>query len=426
MDTTISRRDFAGLAGSTLAAPNVLGANDRVRAAFIGTANRGGQLIKAALPHKDVEIVALCDLDANALNKQKAIIGSGAETYTDFRKVIDRKDIDAIVIATPDHWHAIQTTWACRAGKDVYVEKPLSVTIHEGQRMVDVARETKRIVQVGTHRRSSVLYPKMKALIDSGEIGKVTVARAYRITNMAPNGIGKSPDVDPPAGFDWDMWLGPRPKRGFRPTIHPYKFRWWTGYSSQIGNWGVHYFDAIRWVLGEDAPIACVALGGKYAVDDDRTIPDTMEAVFETAGGRLIIFGQYEASGVPAMYKGEFELRGTKGAIYAEEKSFEVVPEKGGQFQSPEPRTKPLGVETSEGDATVKHMRNFLDCIKSRQRPNADVEDGHKSTTYSLLGQMALSTRQRIDYDPKSGRILNPTWANDMLHYEYRAPWVLG
>src|SRR5258707_6733115 len=204
--------------------------------------------------------------------------------------------------------------------------------------MVEVARETKRVVQVGTHRRSSRLYAKLAKDVQAGKIGKVTVSRAYRLSNMHPEGIGKAVPGEAPADLNRDMWLGPRPERKFQATIHPYKFRWHDLYSSQMGNWGVHYLDAIRWVTGEEAPSAVVAVGGRYAIDDDRTIPDTLESIFEFASGRMAIFGQYEASGTPALGRAlggnaEIELRGTLGAIYINEKSYEIVPEIGGQFQ---------------------------------------------------------------------------------------------
>jgi predicted dehydrogenase len=349
--------------------------------------------------------------------------------YGDFREMIEQDDIDAIVIATPDHWHAIQTIMACDAGKDVYVEKPLSITIREGRRMVEAARRNDRVVQVGTHRRSSQLLADLAEQVQAGTFGHITVARAYRISNMWPNGIGKAEDSDPPPELDWDMWLGPRPFRRFKKTITPYKFRWWHLYSSQIGNWGVHYFDAFRWLLDEVGPVSAVALGGRYCVDDDRTIPDTMEAVFEFASGRMFTFGQYEAShnGIFAQ-SSEFELRGTLGTVYGSGSRVKVVPERGGQFQDPKPRMEPMEMKEQAGNSsmTTLHMRNFFDCIKSRKKPNADVEDGHRSTTISHLGNIALATRSRIDWDPETERITNNDEAKQLLHYEYRKPWTLG
>jgi predicted dehydrogenase len=428
---TMTRRTFtaaaSALALTAASADRVLGANERVRLGFIGVGNRGSQLLDAFVQLDDIQVAALCDVFKPYLDRADKRFEGKAATLADFRKLIDQKEIDAIVVATPDHWHAIQTIMACQAGKDVYCEKPLSITIKEGRRMVEVARETKRVLQVGTHRRSSRLYAKLADEVKAGKVGKVTVSRCYRINNMAPDGIGKAQPGDPPADLDWDMWLGPRPSRKFQATIHPYKFRWHDLYSSQMGNWGVHYLDAIRWVTGEEAPSAVVAVGGRYAVDDDRTIPDTLEATFEFASGRLAIFGQYEASGVSAFMKpnAEIELRGTNGAIFVNEKSYEIVPEAGGQFQPKKARTQPQAVKADDGDLTVQHARNFIDCVKSRAKPNADVEIGHRSTTMSLLANIALAVKARLEWDAEKETVTNNSKANELLHYEYRKPWKL-
>ncbi len=430
----LSRRAFAkSAAGATAAltalqATRVLGANERIRLGFLGVGNRGMQLLDAFLQHNDAEVAAVCDVFRPYLERAKQRVGEQVASYVDFRKVIERKDIDAVVISTPDHWHAIQTIDACNAGKDVYVEKPLSITIREGRAMVEAARRNRRVVQVGTHRRSSALYGQLAELIGAGKIGKVTVSRAYRLSNMAPTGIGKQQPKDPPPELDWDLWLGPRPERPYQDNIAPYKFRWWDLYSSQMANWGVHYLDAIRWLTGELAPASICAMGGRFCVDDDRTIPDTMEAVFEFASGRLAIFGQYEANGNPVLIQGELELRGTLGTAYISPRSFKIVPERGGQFQDPKPRMEPIEstVGKGENDLTVLHARNFLDCVRSRQTPKADVEEGHRSTTMSLLANISLAVRARIEWDPKTETIISPKEANQLLHYEYRKPWKLG
>ncbi|MFQ6035628.1 MAG: Gfo/Idh/MocA family protein, partial [Sedimentisphaerales bacterium] len=339
-----------------------------------------------------------------------------------------RKDIDAVVIATPDHWHAIQTISACQAGKDVYVEKPLSITVVEGRKMVEAAKRYNRVIQVGLHRRSSKEYEQVVETVQAGKIGKVTVGRAYRISNMHPKGIGRYSDTAPPKGLDWDMWLGPRAKRPYKDNIALYKFRWWQSYSSQMANWGVHYLDAMRWVLGEQAPVSISAHGGRFAVDDDRTIPDTMEVIFELASGTLLIFGQYEASGGSALADGEIEFRGTLGNLYSGTSgtAFKIVPSRGGQFQDRKPRIEPLEGKPMDGDLTAQHIRNFLDCVKTRKPTNCDMETGHRSTTFALLANIALATKSRIEWDPKNERIINNKQANELLHYKYRKPWKLS
>ncbi len=439
MSKPISRRSFhrtaatATVALSAASAQRVLGANDRVRAGFIGVANRGGQLLRAFTAHADLEVAALCDVHQPTLDRAAARCDGKPATERDFRKLLDRSDLDAIVIATPDHWHAIQTVDACDAGKDVYVEKPLSVTIHEGRRMVEAARRNKRVVQVGTHRRSSPLYAQLAELTTAGKIGHITVGRAYRLSNMYPQGIGHAQPTDPPADLDWDMWLGPRPARPYQPNIAPYKFRWWQLYSSQMGNWGVHYLDAIRWLTDELAPASICAMGGRFAVDDDRTVPDTLEATFQFASGRLAVFGQYEASGnpifprKPELSRPEIELRGTLGTAYVGGKTYHVVPERGGQFQDRAPRMEPIEAEDTGSNLglTALHARNFLDCMKTRQQPNADIEIGHRSTTMSLLANISLATGERLSWDAAKEQITNRPELNELLHYEYRKPWVL-
>ena len=444
MPEPITRRRFtkssaltaAALLGSPLAAAQAdqqaVGANDRIRLGVIGVGSRGGQVINAFLEHKEVEVVAICDVDKSHLEQTAARLlnlGMQVEQYGDFRKLVDRPDLDAVVVASPDHWHALHMIAACRAGKDVYVEKPLSATIGEGRRMVEVARETGRVVQVGTHRRSSVLWKHFAQMILDGDIGKTTVSRAFRLSNMFPDGIGKLPPSDPPAGLDWDMWLGPRPLRPYQDNMIPYKFRWWKSYSSQMGNWGVHKFDVMRWCLGEENPTSVCAMGGRFAVDDDRTIPDTAQAMFEFPSGHLSMFGTYEASGHDALPipKAEMEVRGTQGAAFISRQSYRVVPERGGQFQDSKPRMKPIDfqIDINNHLETTAHARNFLDCMKSRAKPAADVEIGHRSTSMALLANISLAVKAQLEWDPVQEIVTNIPAANELLNYEYRAPWSL-
>jgi len=424
---TFHRTSAATAAGLTaLQARQVLGANNRIRLGIIGVANRGGQLITAFLPHPDAEIVALCDVSASILAKARERLDGKPDAYSDFRKLIEREDIDAVVIATPDHWHAIQTIDACLADKDVYVEKPVSLTVHEGRQMVEVARRTQRVVQVGTHRRSGSLYADAVKLVQDGRIGQVTVTRGYHRSNMYPDGIGKAPPTAPPSDLDWNMWLGPRPTRPYRETIAPYKFRWWKEYCCQISNNGVHSLDMMRWLMNAVGPTSICCMGGKYAVDDDRTIPDTAQTIFQFPEGFLSLFGMYEANGNPTMARGGFvELRGTHGTLYASDRTIEVVPETGGQFQEKKARMEPIKLKGADGNLTEQHARNFLDCMRTRGTPNADIVQGHRSTAMSLLSKVSLAVGKRLEWDPHSEQITNCAEANDMLHYEYRKPWKL-
>ena len=443
MSEKITRRTFtkaaaAATVGLTAArAQRVLGANDRIRLGFIGVANRGRQLIDAFQSHEQAEVAALCDVCEPTLALARERYGQDLASYRDFRKMLEQRDLDAVVIATPDHWHAIQTIDACQAGKDVYLEKPVSMTVYEGRQMVKVARRTGRVVQVGLHRRASDLYAEVSQRVQADLLGKVTVCRCYHLSNMYPTGMGRAEPSPPPPGLDWDLWLGPRPEEPYRETIAPYKFRWWMRYSSQIANNGVHHLDVIRWMTGDEGPVRIAALGGRYAVDDDRTIPDTMQAILETAAGRLIMFGQYEANGNPALpHPGHGELRGTQGTAYLSDSVVRVIPERGGQYQDRQPRMEATEIRAADFrkqdhrvanlSLTALHAGDFLDCMRTRGVPRCDIEVGHISTTYALLANIALATGATLDWDPQAERFTNNPEANELLHYEYREPWKLN
>ena len=441
MKTHVTRRKFLRSGTATVAfglaalqtqtsKAQITGANERIRLGFVGVANRGGQLL-GAFKYDDVEVAALCDVDSTLLMRVHQQYDSKPSLYQDFRKLYERTDLDGVVLATPDHWHAIQTVEACKSGKDVFVEKPVSVTIYEGRKMVEAARKYNRIVQVGLHRRSGGIYRNLEAKDIDDFIGKVTVARCCHMSNMFPFGIGKGKPETPPPGLDWDLWLGPRAEQAYQPNIAPYKFRWWLDYSSQIANNGVHFIDIFRQFMKETAPTDVCAMGGNFAVADDRTIPDTMHVTWQFASGRLLEFSHFEANANPIMAEPAYvEFRGTKGTLYVNDGRYLVKPERPGQFQEKGERMKEI-VETADGrgqrnlDITAEHARNFLDCMKSRQTPNCDVEVGHRSTTLSLIANISLAVQQRLKWDAVNERFVGNDQANSMLHYEYRAPWKL-
>jgi predicted dehydrogenase len=419
---------------------------------FIGIGNRGSQLLDQFMLNADCEVAALCDIyepyrlrdrskvDPRYLQMMEGQIPKMGEKfpfqpklYTDFRKLLDDKDIDAVCIATPDHWHALQTIEAIQAGKDVYVEKPLTQTIVEGRKMVQAQAQSKQVVGVGLNRRGSEVYQKLAKEIQAGKIGKVTVGRAARINNLFPDGIGRMKPEQPPRNFDWNMWLGPRAWRDYQYNIAPYMFRWWGQYSSQMGNWGVHYMDVIRWMMGETAPVAISAHGGKYAVDHDGDIPDTMEVIFEFASGALITFSIFEASGGTMFPWGEVELRGTKGTLLADQIGYRISPSKRGQFQTWDKLIEAETVDAkndmltdgSSETSTANLIRNFLDCVKTRKTPLCPLEEGHRSTSFAHLANIALATRERLQWDAVNEKFTNSKAANELLHYEYRKPWKL-
>jgi predicted dehydrogenase len=223
------------------------------------------------------------------------------------------------------------------------------------------------------------------------------------------------------------MWLGPRAVRPYRYSLAPYKFRWWQDYSSQMGNWGVHYCDAIRWMLDEQAPAAVTAHGGKYLLKDDRTIPDTLEVTFEFASGRILQFGQYEACQSAPLLSGEIEFCGSKASVYpgAEARGCRIVPSSKGQFESSHSSVPAEELAATDGDLTHQHIRNFLDCVRSRKTCHCDLETGHRSTTFAHLANLSLTTRSRLEWDPIRECVTNLPQANQLLEYRYRAPWVI-
>ncbi len=307
----LTRRDFgksaaaaaataavANLAQTAASADRVAGANEKIRLGFIGLGNRGDQVLDAFLLQPDCEVVAVCDLWQPYVDFAVSKIGTSPKQHKDYRQVLDRKDVDAVVISTPDHWHALQTIHACQAGKDVYVEKPLSLRVAEGRRMVDAARAAKRVTQVGLNRRSAAFVKEAAEVVQSGVLGKITTVRAFHIQNEYPYGIGKPADGKPPEGLDWDAWLGPAPLVAYNKNRTFYRFRWFFDYSGgQLTNFGVHYLDVIHWALGQQAPLAVTAMGGKVADMDNRQVPDTLEVLWTYPGGTLVTFSQYNASG---------------------------------------------------------------------------------------------------------------------------------
>jgi len=443
----ISRRDFArvtaaaGLA-TALSRARVLGANDRVRLGFIGLGNRGDQVLDGFFEHHDAEVAAVCDLHQPYLDFAGKKIGTNPRQFKDYRKLLELKNLDAVVICTPDHWHALMAIHAFEAGKDVYVEKPLSLCVSEGRKMVEAARRHNRVTQVGLMRRSSPVLKEAVELVQRGGLGRITVIRSFHIQNEWPKGIGNPPDGDPPPGFDWETWLGPAPRVPYNINRAFYRFRWFYDYSGgQVTNYGAHYLDVAHWILGHDAPLAVTAMGGKIVVEDNREIPDTLEALWTYPGGTLVTFSQFNANAAPAdLRHSTMEIRGTKGTMYLTWWGYEVVPEEitDKVFPALTPldrtlsrdyesnRKKLIEAKKVEGkDSTPLHARNFLDGIKSRKTCNCDIETGHRSTTTTLLANLALKTRSHLEWDGKRERVTNHPDANKLLSYSYRAPYKL-
>ena len=458
----MNRRDFlkaGAVTGAAVSFPGIVSAagGQKIRLGVIGLGNRGTQVMRVFQQQPDVVVTALCDVykpyldrDASAIDPKFFEYGIGGavpkfnaqdrfgpevKRYSDYRRLLEDRNVDAVLIATPDHWHAIQTIDAIHAGKDVYCEKPLTATIVEGRAMVNAQKASKQVVAVGLNRRGSVPFRKLAEEIRSGRYGRFIAGHGARLSNLAPGGIGKCPDCPPPKGFDWDAWLGPRAYRPYRYTTAPYFFRWHSEFSSQMGNWGVHYCDVMRWMLGETAPSAITAVGGTYALDHDGDIPDTIEVTYEFADRKLIHFAIYEGATARPIQRREIELAGTDGVIYAGEDGYDIEPQGRREFNNPK---KPQFEKTSFshrqemlpdgswGGSTVNIVRDFLDRVKDRGEPLCTLETGHRSTSFALLGNIAFRMGRRLEWDGVNERFTNCPEANELLHYRYRDGYRLG
>ena len=410
----IRRRAFLGAAGAALtvlpgrdgrAAPS-----ERVRVGVIGLRSRGTDHARMFAGNPEAEVVAVCDVDdsmfARPVKAVESKTGKAPLAVKDFRRLLDDKTIDAVTIATPDHWHALMTVMACQAGKDVYVEKPASHNVVEGRRMVEAARKYKRVVQLGTQRRSTPFVEEGIAQLRSGTIGKVGMARAWIHQKRVNIGRGKPGPV--PAGVDYDLWQGPAPERPFYANRFHYNWHWfWHWGTGELGNNGIHAVDVARWGLGVDAPLAVSAGGGKYLFDDDQEVPDTQIVTWEFPTACLVwehrMWSAHptEGSGFGTAFYGD------KGTLIIDEKQWRIE-EGGGKVT----RGKPGG----EGQA--RHVQNFLDCVKQRSTPAADIETGHLSTRLCHLGNIAFRLGRKLSFDAPSESFRDPE-ADKLLTREY-------
>jgi predicted dehydrogenase len=417
--TRIDRRHFLqASAVTTLSALTARGAadqpNDRVVLAVMGVRGRGRDLMNGFVGLDNVEVAYLCDPDENvvprALKELEKRQQKTPKVEKDIRRVLEDKDVTAVVVAAPDHWHALGTIWACQAGKHVYVEKPVSHNLVEGRRMVEAARKYNRIVQVGTQRRSTPHFASAVEFIRSGNLGKVPFIRTW-IAGNRPS-IGHKKDEPTPKGVDYSLWLGPAAERPFNRNRFHYEWHWnWDYGTGELGNNGIHALDVARWILNEDAPVRVTSGGGKYFYDDDRQTPDTQIATFDFPHSCVIwehrIWSKTGMEGEPfgvAVY-------GEKGTMIFNKAGWHVI----------------NGVEASEksSEGERAHLKNFLACVRDNRPPNADIEEGHKSTRLCHLGNIALRVGRTLRFDAKTETIIDDAEANRLLRRDYRAPFMV-
>ncbi|MBZ5596465.1 MAG: Gfo/Idh/MocA family oxidoreductase [Acidobacteriia bacterium] len=426
------RRQFLTSAATALAAGRAMGANDRVRVGLIGCGGRGRYVAGLMREAPGVEYVAAADVYLPNAERARQWAGPNARAFQDFRQLLDQKDVDAVHIATPDHWHAIPTVLACQAGKDVYVEKPLAHNVREGRAMVNAARRYNRIVQAGTQHRSSPHFREVEQIVQTGALGKVNWVRVWNYANMFPQGIGREPDSDPPAGLDWDFYLGPAPLVPFNRKRFLVTYRWFWDYSGgYITDFGTHRLDTVQQVMGVTAPHTVAASGGRFSLRDAGEIPDVLQVTYEYpgsvmsyetcllnghgVGGRTAKMKYYNAKGAEDRPNG-MAFYGTNGALYADRISYEIYPE---------PKSPLERKQMNTTDATRLHAANFIDCVRSRKTPNADVETGHRSTTVAHLGNIAFKTGKKLHWNAETEEFTGDGEASKLLARAARKPWDL-
>ncbi|MEZ6153217.1 MAG: Gfo/Idh/MocA family oxidoreductase [Pirellulaceae bacterium] len=383
----------------------------KVRVAVMGVNDRGRSLVKRFLAFPQVEVAYLCDPDAAVIPQvaQNVVEQSGKspKVVKDFRVALDDPSIDALVCAAPDHWHALATILACQAGKDVYVEKPASLTLAEGRLMVQAARRYQRVVQTGTQRRSAADFKAAVELVRSGRMGKVYMAHA-RQSKGRPD-IGKQSVVAPPPSLDFDLWCGPAPNNGYKKNLVHYNWHWrWDYGSGDCGNLGVHALDVVRWVMDLEYPRTVSAGGGNFAFDDDMETPDTQSATFDFDNASVLWDNRMWAEATPANW---ITFYGTEGRLECGEFGWNLY--RGDQvIESHAALTYTL--------ADLAHVENFLECIATRQQPNADIEIGHRSAALAHLANIAYRTRSTLQFDQHTESIVGNAPANELLRRNYR------
>ena len=414
-----SRRRFLGLAGLGLAAPSLLvsprargadrkPASERVVAVLIGCGGRGGDLLSI---HDDpgCTLAAVCDVDQQRLAAAQKRIGKG-DAYQDFRRILDRQDIDAVLIATPDHWHAALTIMACQAGKDVYCEKPLCRTIAEGQKMVEAARRYGRIVQMGTQYRSIARSRQACEWVRNGRLGKVHTVRL----SHPPNPTYPCEPARPvPPSLDWNLWLGPAPWVAYHPRRCHFNFRYFMDYGGgALTDNGVHMFSVVSWALGTDrtGPVTIEATGTRKR-NNFYDVPVEMRVRYQFADPPCVVLWEQPGTGSLSVdFAGD---RATLSGFW----EFKVT--KGEADLSPT-RSNELHLENSDS-----HSGNWLKCIASRHQPVMDVEIGHRVTSWSHLGNIAYLLGRKLRWDPAAERFVDDDQANRLLQTAYREPWRL-
>jgi predicted dehydrogenase len=412
-----SAKNAAGVAAGVVGLSASVARGDRssdVRVGIIGVRNQGRTLAQRLAQMADVEVAALCDVDMSLVPAAMKAVDAQTKTprwEADFRRILDDETIDAVVIATPDHWHALMAIMACQAGKDVYVEQPVSHTIEEGTLLLSAARKYERVVQSGLQQRSGAHFQSAIETVQSGQLGHVRLAKAWVSNARKP--LPKRRDEAVPQGVNYDLWLGPASEQAFNSNRFHYHWHWfWDFGTGELGNWGVHLLDIARWGLKLDLPSRVCASGGQYVFQGQQETPDTLMVQFDypehTISWEHRLWSNHgnEGRGSGVSFHGE------KGTLVVDRSGWKVYDSK-----------EPLTSDTS--DQLGAHLENFIDCIRTRQRPNADIEIGHTSTTMCHLGNIAFRVGHEIRFDQQAQQFVDDPDADALLSKSYRDPWTL-
>jgi predicted dehydrogenase len=418
---------FPWLPSTSSGTARIMGASDRIRVGAIGVNGMGMADLRTFLGNDGVECAALCDVDRNVLESRagetEKLQGFKPELYGDFRRLIERKDLDAVLIGTPDHWHCLTMVEACRSGKDVYVEKPIANSIEECNIMEGAARKYGRVVQVGQWQRSDPHWQNAVAFVHSGKLGKIRTVKAWAYIGWK----GELPvmaDEPVPVGVDYDFWLGPAPKRPFNRYRFHFNFRWFWDYAGGLmTDWGVHLLDYALFGMDRYVPRSVLSGGGKYAYPDDaRETPDTQYAVYDFDDFGLVWESAVGISGGSYGREHGVAFLGENGTLVVDRKGWEVIPEvkEGKALMEAVPFTEP-----AEGGGLTKHVKNFLDCMRSREKPNADISIGAHIARFAHLGNIALRTGRKLNWDHEKQMFIGDGQANEMVKASYRSPWKI-
>jgi predicted dehydrogenase len=431
-------RDSSIVAGGALVLPAMaraevskVPASDQLRVGLIGCNGMGYQNLLSILKVPEVECGALCDVDASVLNRRADDVEKATDLrprlYSDFRRLLEDPDIDAVIIATPDHWHCLMMVAACEAGKDVYVEKPLANSIGECRLMVEAAERFGTVVQVGQWQRSGGHWTEAAEHVQSGAIGRIRLVKAWAYQGWM-KAVPVKPDEPVPDGVDYDMWLGPAPARPFNPNRFHFTFRWFWDYAGGLmTDWGVHMIDMVHYAMGDSGPKKVMANGGKFAYPDDASeTPDTLQASFEFDDYSML---WEHATGIdlgPYQRNHGVAFVGNRGTVIVDRGKWEILPEIETIEDQEQYLTMPLPVQHRSDDGGLDaHMVNFVECIKTREQPKCHTAVGARAAVTAHLGNIAFKTGRRLTWDDATQSFAGDPEAESLLWPTYRSPWAL-